>query len=108
MSLFINTDTMEYPRYEGDIASEPNANWAEVERTTIPEYAVGQAPYELTPILVDNTWTQQWAVRDLTPEEIENSRSLHLEYLQKLRMPQVDIDRLMASELTSEEIAALR
>ena len=83
MSLFINTDTMEYPRYEGDIASEPNANWAEVERTTIPEYAVGQAPYELTPILVDNTWTQQWAVRDLTSEEIENSRSLHLEYLQK-------------------------
>ena len=108
MSLFINTDTMEYPRYEGDIANETNSNWAEVERTTMPEYADGQAPYELTPILVNNVWTQQWAVRDLTPEEIENSRSLHLEYLQKLRMPQVDIDRLMASELTSEEIAALR
>ena len=108
MSIFINTDTMEYPRYEGDISNEPNANWAEVERTNMPEYAVGQAPYELTPILVDNVWTQQWAVRDLTTEEIENNKALHLEYLQRLRMPQVDIDRLMASELTSEEIAALQ
>jgi hypothetical protein len=97
MSLFINTDTMEYPRYEGDIAVEPNANWAEVQTTTMPEYAVGQAPYELTPTLIDGVWIQQWAVRDLTAKEIENDKQLHLEYLNKLRMPQQDIDRLMGN-----------
>jgi hypothetical protein len=97
MSLFINTDTMEYPRYEGDIANEPNANWAEVERTTMPEYAVGQAPYELTPILVNNIWTQQWAVRDLTSEEIEHNKEIRLENLERLRIPAEDIERLLSS-----------
>lgn len=97
MSIFINLDTLEYPRYEGDIAVEPNANWAEVQTTAIPEYAVSQAPYELTPTLINGVWTQQWAVRDLTAEEIENDKQLHLEYLNKLRMPQQDIDRLMGN-----------
>lgn len=97
MSLFINTDTMEYPRYEGDIAIEPNANWAEVQTTTMPEYAVSQAPYELTPILVNNIWTQQWAVRDLTSEEIERDKEIRLENLKRLRIPAEDIERLLSN-----------
>lgn len=92
MSLFINTDTMEYPRYEGDIAIEPNANWAEVERTTMPEYAVNQVLYELTPLLVNGIWTQQWAVRDLTPEEIEGNKETRLENLKRLGVPAEDIE----------------
>jgi hypothetical protein len=97
MSLFIKTDTMEYPRYEGDIANEPNANWAEVERTTMPEYAVGQASYELTPILVNNTWTQQWAIRDLTPEELLQEKQSRLEQFERLCIPAEDIERLLSS-----------
>ena len=97
MSLFINTDTMEYPRHMGDIANEPNANWAEVERTTMLEYAVGQAPYELTPILVNNTWTQQWAIRDLTPEELLQEKQLRLQQFERLGIPAEDIERLLSS-----------
>ena len=95
MTVFINTDTMEYPRYEGDVAVAPDANWAEVQATAMPEYADGQAPYELTPVLTDGVWTQKWSVRNLTAEEIENDKQLRLEYLNKLRVPQEDIDRLM-------------
>jgi hypothetical protein len=87
---------MEYPRYEGDIVNEPNANWAEVQTTTMPEYAVNQAPYELTPVLLDGVWIQQWAVYSLSAAEVESDKQLRLEYLTKLRMPQETIDRLMS------------
>lgn len=97
MSAYINVDTMEYPRYEGDITISPDANWAEVQATPIPEYTDGQAPYELTPLLIDGVWTQQWAVRDLTLEEIENNKQFHLNFLNKSLMRQEDIDRLMGA-----------
>lgn len=37
----------------------------------IPECSNTQTYEEVTPILIDNIWTQQWLVRDLTSEEIK-------------------------------------
>jgi hypothetical protein len=78
--IFINADTLEYPRYEGDIALDPNANWQPV--TEVPMPAVEDILFlavEIKPILSDGLWLQQFMVRLKTDQEIlESQKPLNL------------------------------
>jgi hypothetical protein len=80
MSAYINVNTMEYPRYIGDIqlinpeVTEETIpqNWQHVLYTEPPEYThATQTAYELAPIQQNGNWTVQWAIRDLTQEELD-------------------------------------
>lgn len=80
MSAYINVNTFEYPRYIGDIQLEhPEVTeqtipqeWQSVVYTKPPVYAPAtQVVYELAPIQQSGNWTVQWAVRDLTQEELD-------------------------------------
>jgi hypothetical protein len=68
---YINIDTMEYPRFPGDIELNPTANWQEVEETEIPAIEDNQVAYQLTPENIGGKWKSVWTVRDLTEEEIK-------------------------------------
>lgn len=88
MAKYLNTDTKEYPRHQGDLellgwsVGEPlPENWVEVQEVAAPETLEGEIAIELAPKLVDETWIQQWKVHTFTEEElaiIEN---------QKLKLP---------------------
>ena len=71
MTLFINLDTMEYPRFDGDVALEPTANWSEVIEVNPPVIADDEISYTLAPELKDGSYWQVWAVRKLTKEELK-------------------------------------
>jgi hypothetical protein len=71
MTLFINLDTMEYPRFDGDVALEPTANWSEVIEVNSPVTADDEISYNLAPELKDGSYWQVWAVRKLTEEELK-------------------------------------
>jgi hypothetical protein len=83
MSIYLNTITNEYPRYIGDLyligyedgQTLPDG-WVEVIETIAPDIQDGKINYEETPIEIDGVWTQQWATRDLTQEEIDKSNQL--------------------------------
>jgi hypothetical protein len=69
--LFINTDTLEYPRYQGDVDLDPSANWAEVTQSQTPETGENQVAFELAPEKVDGVWTTVWSVREFSTEELK-------------------------------------
>ena len=75
MSLFINIETLEYPRHIGDVELNPLAQWAEVIRTEpIGELQDGFEWIEDVPEIEDSEWKQRWKQskkRDMTLEEIE-------------------------------------
>lgn len=86
MNIFINTQTLEYPLYEGDIrALHPNISenmtgdlfvcpegFALVEEVAMPsvssanEYAI-----EAPPVFLNGKWTQVWEIKIRTQEEID-------------------------------------
>jgi hypothetical protein len=76
MAIYLNTQTNEYPRHDGDLEllgwklGEPlPENWVEVTQDDIPEIQDGQT-YEIQPpSLIDDVWHITWLVRDLTEEE---------------------------------------
>lgn len=71
MTAYINLDTGEYPRHPGDMALEPNCNYASVNWVDAPDYNENtQVAYEGPPECVNGEWYMVWIVRDLTPEEI--------------------------------------
>lgn len=70
MSLYINSRTMEYPRYDGDVALAPNEPWLPVVETE-PE---GEAPYgfrwvEVEVAFVDGQWQRQWGLEAIVFDE---------------------------------------
>jgi hypothetical protein len=81
MSIYINTDTNEYPLYQGDIRILypdmgddfvlPNG-YAEVEDTLLPTIEIGQTFDEALPVFNSATdkYERIFTVRDLTEEEI--------------------------------------
>lgn len=81
-AYLINTETMEYPIYEGDyIAMYPDVSFtnplipfppcAWVEYTDQPSYDwVTQGVQEVTPVEVAGVWYQSWEVYELTPEQV--------------------------------------
>ena len=75
---YINLDTMEYPRFPGDIELNPTANWQEVEQTDPPTIEDNQVIYQLTPENTGGHWRSVWAVRDLTEEEIKQREVMRI------------------------------
>jgi hypothetical protein len=71
MSVFINLDTMEYPRFTGDVALDPFANWSQIIEVQPPPVADDEISYTVAPELKDGSYWQVWAIRKLTPEELE-------------------------------------
>jgi len=77
MTVYLNTQTHEYPRYAGDlnllgwvVGQSLPENWEEVEETPMPETLDSEVAYEIEPKKVNNKWVQQWAIRDLTEQEV--------------------------------------
>lgn len=61
MSLYINEDTNEYPRYQGDVELNPNGNWAIVEETLPQDNpADGMMWVEDVPKLEKSGWVRTW------------------------------------------------
>lgn len=88
MSAYINTKTMEYPLYQGDIRLVypeigeafilPDDTFAAVEDTPVPSYGINERLVELKPILVNGKWVKQFTIRDMTQEEIDERESYFL------------------------------
>lgn len=81
MTTYINTETLEYPIYEGDIRAAfrhstsfpatgfvPPPGYAAVDDVDPPEPTLEQSVRELPPNLVDGVWTQRWEVTQAPPE----------------------------------------
>lgn len=91
MSAYIKLSTLEYPRHEGDIRLEypeiiedqtgatfpcPDT-YALITPVQIPECNHDtQAVEETAPIQIAGVWTQQFLVRALTTEELEERAAL--------------------------------
>lgn len=81
-SYIINTDTLEYPIYEGEYRLkypdtslpqdfEPTAPYAWVYETNPPQVTSFEESYrEIQPALVDNVWQRAWEVYQLSAEEL--------------------------------------
>jgi len=76
---YINEDTGEWGLCEGDIALDPNANWAEIHDTLKPQITFEQEYVRLTPKKIDGKWYDQWDVKDLTPKQIEIKKGIFKE-----------------------------
>jgi hypothetical protein len=77
--MFIDTVNNRYPLYPGDamiqvegwqIGDQLPEGWFEVLATTPPAITESELYYEQEPELIDGVYTQTWAVRELTAEEI--------------------------------------
>ena len=86
MNIFINTQSLEYPLYEGDLRllfsniSESMTGdtfpcpdgFALVEEVTPPEKNTAeQYVIELSPEFVDGRWRQVWEIRTRTQQELD-------------------------------------
>jgi hypothetical protein len=97
MSAYIKLSTLEYPRHEGDIRLDypeitedqtgdnfpcPDT-YALVKEINPPEFnSATQVCYETTPLQIENVWTQQWVVRNMTDEEVQ----ARADYIAKLKL----------------------
>lgn len=80
MATYINTKTLEYPLFIGDIqllfsnATEENfpEQYKVVNEATMPEVAEGETVEELSPTFADSVWNQVLSVRKLTAQELQN------------------------------------
>lgn len=83
MAIYINTETMQYPLYEGDVRlAFPNVSLPRVDfvapepfyavaPTSIPEFDIAtQAAREVMPSFISNEWVQTWEVYELSSEEL--------------------------------------
>jgi len=70
MTIYINADSNEYPRYEADILLDPTANWVAVADTPSPSIADDEMAYQITPILIEGEYIQQWQIRKLSEDEL--------------------------------------
>jgi len=76
MSSYIKLSTNEFPRHIGDIQIDPAGmdDYAHVEWVEMPEFnSETQRCIAGFPQQVDGIWYWTWAVRDATPEEIEEA-----------------------------------
>jgi hypothetical protein len=74
MTTYINPITGEYPRHDGDVAINPDGQYAAVEWVDRPAFdETTQRCYEGTPVNENGTWRMTWIVRDATQEEIDES-----------------------------------
>lgn len=82
--VYLNTNTNEYPRHVGDLAlvgwvagdNLPDG-WFKVELSEPPIVEDGFVAYEVTPLLIDGVYVQQWATREFTDaERLANRKSV--------------------------------
>jgi hypothetical protein len=74
MSAYININTLEYPRHEGDIALDPQNQYAVVQWVDMPSFdSATQRCYEGAPEQIDGQWRMTWIVRDATQKEIDRA-----------------------------------
>ena len=73
MTIYINADTNEYPRYEADVLLNPTANWIAVADTPSPLTADDEMAYQTIPILIDGEYVQQLKIRKLNNDELTQS-----------------------------------
>jgi hypothetical protein len=104
MTVYISP-AEEYPLYYGDVERENPGwqlgqplpeGWHEVAEVIPPEFSNDQVLEQLAPVKIDGIWTQQWLVRDMTPEEIETRDA-----------PVTAKQKLLDLGLTEKEISAL-
>ena len=95
----------EYPRHYGDIQLENPSwklgdplpdGWVEVSRTEPPAYSEGEVVEEQFPTEIDGVMTQNWVVREMTPQEEE-----------RINAPKRAKQKLLDLGLTETEIEAL-
>lgn len=78
MSLFINEDTNEYPRFQGDVDLNPDAAWAIVDETPMPdEVTEGKIWVEDAPLNTKTGWKRTWQLVDapVRTKETEMARA---------------------------------
>ena len=81
MSAYIKLLTGEYPRHPGDIALDPNSEYAVVEWVDSPSIdASTQRCDEGSPINENGIWRMTWVVRDATQEEIDEAEKLRNQF----------------------------
>lgn len=69
---YIKLSTGEYPRHAGDIALDPNGEYALVEWVDQPSFDIKTQCCVDGPPLNDNgIWRRTWVVRPMTQEEID-------------------------------------
>lgn len=72
MSAYININTLEYPRHEGDIALDPQGQYTLVQWVDMPPFnSATQICFEGKPKQIDGQWHMTWIVRDATQKEID-------------------------------------
>jgi hypothetical protein len=72
MTSYIKISTGEYPRHPGDIALDPDSEYAVVGWVDKPSFdGKTQRCYEGPPVNEDGTWRMTWIVREATQEEID-------------------------------------
>ena len=85
MSVYYNTVTQEYPRYEGDIklldpAWEPGKslpeNWVAIDEEMSITCDVGYVIEEKLPVLEGGIWKRTFVTREETQEEIDTTNKL--------------------------------
>jgi hypothetical protein len=66
MTIYINTETGEYPRHPGDVELNPHLPWQEVIRSDAPDNVEdGKAWVEDVPLLEDGQYFQSWKQIDI-------------------------------------------
>lgn len=102
--IYISPDN-EYPRHIGDIQlTHPDFKegdqipdgWTHVAESAIPAVTDSELCYEDFPIEMDGVMTQNWIVRELTPDEYQMRHA-----------PRTAKEKLMSLGLTEYEILAL-
>ena len=92
MTAYINTQTLQYPLFEGDIRlAYPNVSFpreftppeefAIVYSTPRPEITYRQVVKEGKPVFSETKWVQSWLVTDLTVSELDEAEMRHRDQL---------------------------
>jgi hypothetical protein len=76
MTIYLNTNTGEYPRHQGDlellgwVAGEPlPADWVEIKYVEPPICGIDEIVEQAAPTLVNDEWKMTWQARILTADE---------------------------------------
>ncbi len=76
MNAYINLKTGEYPRHVGDMALDPDGQYAPVEWVDPPAFdGTTQRCYEGKPVNENGTWRMTWILRQATQQEIEEANA---------------------------------
>jgi hypothetical protein len=79
MAIYLNPETKEYPRHDGDIqlidptwepGDELPKPWVQVTELPFPTINADEAAVESEPQQINGVWTMVWNIRPLTDEEI--------------------------------------